>query len=476
MCELKAEKTRTMGRSNNNATKEFEVTLEQEMRTALPNLLGITFHTYPENRTITLSTTVDTLAAMPGSHVHQRTFYTGSAVFVEPPYRTHHEVYTAQTAALGTFPGTNLIATMRVPSWFDPVAYASNAADGSSTTDAAGSTMLLDDVVEEEDNNNENGGGGTDKPMKNEVPPSTEGLVLGAIVGCIVGIVAMGVVVLMCCYVRYVRAHKTTTSNPASSTYTSQALAKLKWNKKKNSRRSSDTGGGGGGRVTKSHSKSEEFFLDEYDDIDLEDGGGGGGRRNDGNKHDNNNQNIPASPVVHRKKGRIMNHSNSPHGVPEFDITPPKQRRPSHHRRWKSTTMNNVDFGLGGDLDYYDNTANNNNNNNNTMIHRKHTNTDGSSSSSNSNNNNPAGSTNKKNTSSSSASSSSSLSALKRKNSAHRRANSMGMNLSVAVSGNPNIRRRPSMAELLGMDEVPDGGVNENDDDDVDEEEEEFTF
>lgn len=383
--------------NNGNVTgtiQELEDALEHDMRESFPNLMGVIFHTYKENRTITLSTTVDTLAAMPGSNQNPRILYTGMVVFVGPPYRTGHEVYTAQTTALGSFPSTNIEATMGVPSWFDPVAYSDGTRDSN----------LMDnlDLSEMNSDNNANMGG---QKANNDEEPSTKGLVIGAIFGCIFGVLAIGT--LMMCYFRYVRAYKTTSGNP--KTFTKKALAKMK---KKQDKRNSNT-------MVKSHSKSEEFFEDEYG---MEEGRSG---------HSDTLM-IPSSPVVHRKKGKNTTRG-SPQGVPEFDITPTR-RRPSHHRRWKSSTMNNVDFGLGGDPAYsdYDTEDNTDNVDSNSDKERNQ----------------------------------SKQFKLQRKDSSHRRANSLGVNLSVAVSGNPNIRRRPSMAELLGMEEL------NNDDED----EEEFTF
>lgn len=367
--------TYTTATTNRTALQEaLEDAIRMEMRAALPNLLGVLFQTYEDPTAI-------------GESEKNHVFYTGATIFKGPPYRTNHEVYLAQTNALSTFPADSLESILGVPSWFNRSRYPEDPNDPSNPSNNPFFPL-----------NGDNDGSVGDEA-------SAAHLLLGAVVGCMVGVSCLLAAM-------YCANHKNTLlpflflRRKSRKNDDSDEEDDLEHQSKmKHGNQSSSSFGSTGNNSRKKFSKkTSNIYQDDDDDED--------GLYCNGDDDENR---VEASPVRNRKHSNSITNAPASLNIPNGSSQPnhkarPLKRRDSHHRRWKSTTFGNDFSGAAAAATSDEELATTPNNKSTTPNHR--------------------------------------------------RSNSLGVHLTDAIG----MKRRDSMADLLGTDEYNSNGGEYEDD------------
>lgn len=248
----------------------------QEMQTNLPNILGVVLQKYED--------------ADLQSTASSRAFYTGIAVFQGPPFRTNHEVYQGQMDTLTSIRAAKSYlavhdAQLGIPEWFNATALA--------TDEKVELTQATDAIVDQNVNKNNSNG------------ISLVGLVTGLAIGFVLGACTMFIVMV---------SQKHFQNRPS-------APMTPRRNGTRHKRKQSDTVDYDLDLAIQEHPAEEES--------------------NSSNSSDNGNES-PEEVFSDEEAQKPL--TNSP-AILRTDMDgsvgdlTPRKRRPSHHRRWKSTAF-----------------------------------------------------------------------------------------------------------------------------------------
>jgi len=217
-----------------------------------------------------------------------RAFYTGMAVFQGPPYRTNHNVYQGQTATLSSIRAVKEYlrvhdAQLGIPEWFDTTTLGVDKVEIREETDSIIDPNLLF--------------GGSNHGI------SPEGLAVGVAIGFILG--AVFTFMVMVC-----RKHQSK-RGPVSPMTPRRSATRHK-------RKQSD----------------DDFDLDlAIQEHPTEE--------ESNSSNSDNGDESPEEVFSDEEAQAPLTNSPSIKDLDAGELTP-RKRRPSHHRRWKSTAFNDM--------------------------------------------------------------------------------------------------------------------------------------